>query len=152
MRSFRRFQVILASCVCVRALHVYAPLPNCDLPFQPPQEPTCKTGTELMRRLAMHNFRFKSTGTRPGVLERAVVGVRYSAPGSPGRSYHRQSLWAETHCAAEFFCLHHGRKEAFSPVRVCSSNSMDRSIQAGRAGRHALACSFFSCCRARSLY
>lgn len=69
--------------VCVCALYVHAPLANCDVPMEPRQEPRCETGTTFVGRLARHNFRFKSTGTEPGVLRPAVVGARYSGSGGP---------------------------------------------------------------------
>lgn len=104
------------------------------------------TGTGIIRRLGRHNFRFGSTGTRTLALRPAVRGARYSAPGSPGRSYHRQSLWAETHSPGGILLSPPWKERSLlAPVSVFQFPVWtDAGRQAGRRGRQALSCSFFS--------
>lgn len=138
-RSFKRYPAIRHPGDVHVHCSVCAPIANQDLPFQPLQEPACKTDAELVRRPARHNaeswaqkYRYKASRVKAGCRGRKVLGAR-EPQARPITGY---PCWPRPTRPTEFFCPHHGRKEAFSLASQSVSSSLDRSRQ-GSARTHA---------------
>lgn len=155
-RSFRRYLAIRHPGDVHAHGCVGAPIANQDLPFQPLQEGACKTDAELVRRLARHNarswaqkYRYKANRVKAGCPGCKVLGAREPQTdpitGYPCRPRPTRPT--------EFFCPHHGRKEAFSLVSLFQFGPEQSKAGQGRAGRarraRTFSCSSFFSCRTR---